>query len=51
MQTRAFCVNGLSALNGLPLELRLISRTFSDTVYNRLKTVPFDRAGVESVSE
>jgi len=44
MQTRAFCVNGPSIWNGLPLELRLLSRRLSDTFCNRLKTVPFDRA-------
>jgi len=38
MQTRAFCVNGPSVLNGLPLEFRLISRTLADTLHNRLKT-------------
>src|SRR6218665_3500461 len=52
MQTRAFCVNGPSIWNGLPLELRLIHvcRRFCDTFCNRLKTVPFDRAGVGSAS-
>jgi len=51
MQFRAFWVNGPSVWNGLPLELRLLSRTFSDTFYRRLKTVLFDRAGVGSASE
>ena len=51
MQARAFCVNGLSVWNGLPLELHLLSRTLSDTFYRRLKTVLFDRAGVGSASE
>jgi len=50
MQTRAFCVNGPSVWYGLSLELRLISRTLSDTFYNRLKTVLFERAGVGSAS-
>ena len=31
MQVRAFCINGLSVWNGLPLQLRLLSRTLSDT--------------------
>src|SRR6218665_549600 len=51
MQVRAFCVNGPSVWNGLPLELRLLSRMLSDTFYRHLKTVLFDRAGVESASE
>ena len=38
-------------INGFPLELRLLSRTLSDTFYRRLKTVLFDRAGVGSASE
>ena len=37
MQVRAFCVNGPSVWNGLHLELRLLSRTLSDTFYLRLK--------------
>ena len=51
MQARPFCVNGLSVWNGFTLELRLLSRTHSDTFYRRLKTVLFDRAGVGSASE
>jgi len=51
MQVRAFCVNGPSVRYGLPLELRLLSGTLSDTFYRRLKTVLFDRAGVGSASE
>jgi len=39
MLVRAFCVNCPSVWNGLPLELRLLSRTLSDTFYCRLKTV------------
>jgi len=51
VQARAFCVNGPSVWNALPLELRLLSRMPSDTFYNRLKTVHFGRAGVGSASE
>ena len=51
MEVRAFCVNGPSVWNGLPLELRLLSRTLSDTFYRRPKTVLFDRAGVGSTCE
>ena len=51
IQVRAFCVNGPSVWNGLPLELLLLSRTLSDTFHHRLKTVLFDRAGVGSTSE
>src|SRR6218665_2376241 len=46
MQARAFCVNGPSVWNGLPLEWRLLSRTLSDTFYHRLKTVDFECAEV-----
>jgi len=46
MQVRAFCVNGPSVWNGLPLELRFLNRTISDTLHRRLKTVLFDHAGV-----
>ena len=35
-QARTFCVNGPSVWNGLPLELRLLSRTLSNTLYNHL---------------
>jgi len=45
MQVRALCVNGL------PLELRLLSRTLSDIFYCHLKTVLFGHAGVGSASE
>ena len=41
MQARAFCVNDPSVWNSLPLELRLLSRTLSDTFFNRLKTALF----------
>ena len=51
MQRRAFSVVGPVVWNGLPLELRLLPRSLSDTFYNRLKTVLFDRAGVGSTSE
>ena len=45
------CVNGPSVWIGLHLDLRLLSRTLSDTFYNWLKTVLFDGAGVGSASE
>jgi len=51
MQARAFCVNGPSVWSGLPLELLLLSRTLTNTFYNRLKTVLFDGAGVGSAIE
>jgi len=51
MQARTFCVNGPAVWNGLPLDLRLLSGTFSDTFYNRLKTTLVDRAGVGSAFE
>ena len=51
MQRRAFSVVGSVVWNGLPLEFRLLPRTLSDTFYNRLKTILFDRAGVGSTSE
>ena len=51
MQSRAFSVVGPVVWNGLPLELRLLPRSLSDTFYNRLKTVLFGRAGVGSTSE
>ena len=35
----------------LPPALRLLPRTISDTFYNQLKTVLFDRAGTGSTSE
>src|SRR6218665_3065799 len=43
MQVCAFCVNGPLVWNGLPLELRLLTRTLSATLYRRLKTILFDR--------
>src|SRR6218665_164771 len=54
MQSRACSVVGLVAptvWNSLPPALRLLPRTLSDTFYNQLKTVLFDRAGVGSTSE
>ena len=50
-QTRAFSVVGPSALNGLPLALRLLPRVHSDAFYSSLKTLPFSRARVGSASE
>ena len=37
MQVRLFCVNGPSVWNGLPLQLRLVSKTLR-TFYRHLKT-------------
>jgi hypothetical protein len=39
MLSSAFSVVGPVVWNGLPLELRLLPRSLSDTFYNRLKTV------------
>src|SRR6218665_3356490 len=47
---RLFCC-GPTVWNSLPPALRLLPRTLSDTFYNHLKTVLFDRAGVGSTSE
>ena len=41
MQSRASSVVGPSVWIGLPLELRLLPRSLSDTFYRRLKTVLF----------
>ena len=46
MQSRAFSVVGPVVWNGLPLELRLLPRSLSDTFYNRLKQ--FSLAVLES---
>ena len=50
-QNRAFSVVGPLTWNGLPLELRLLPRTYSSVFFSRLKTVLFSRAGVGSASE
>ena len=51
MQSRACSVVAPAVWNSLPPAMRLLSRTLSDTFYNQLKTVLFDRAGVGSTSE
>ena len=51
IQSRACSVVAPTVWNGLPPALRLLPRTLSDTFYNQLKTVLFDRAGVGSTSE
>jgi hypothetical protein len=50
-QNRAFSVVGRLVWNGLPLELRLLPRTFSSMFFSHLKSVLFVRAGVGSASE
>src|SRR6218665_378747 len=49
-EPRWFC-GGPTLWNGLPLVLRLLPRTLSDTFDNQLKTAYFDCAGVGSTSE
>src|SRR6218665_3652644 len=51
MQSRACSVVALTVWNSLPPALRLLPRTLSDTFYNQLNTVLFDRAGAGSTSE
>src|SRR6218665_1511639 len=51
MQSRACSVVAPTVWNSLPSALRFLPRTLSDTFYNQLKTVLFDRAGVGSTSE
>ena len=50
-QNRAFSVVGPSTWNGLPLVLRSLPRTPSQTFLSQLKMVLFGRAGVGSASE
>ena len=50
-QNRAFSVVGPLIWNCLPLTLRLLPRTPSQTFFSHLKTVLFDRVGVGSASE
>src|SRR6218665_1840342 len=50
-QKRAFAVAGPSIWNGLPLSLRSLPRTFSQTFLSQLKAVLFGRVGVGSASE
>ena len=50
-QNRAFSVVGPLIWNSLPLTLRLLPRTPSQTFFSHLKTVLFDRAGIGSASE
>src|SRR6218665_2953543 len=38
--------DGLNDMECRPLTQRLLPRRFTNTFYNHLKTVPFDRAGV-----
>src|SRR6218665_2755060 len=47
-QKRAF---GLSIWNGLPLSIRSLPRTLSQTFLSQLKAVLFSRVGVGSASE
>src|SRR6218665_324417 len=51
MQSRACSVVAQTVWNSLPPALRLLPKTLSDTFYNQLKTVLFDRAGVGNTSE
>jgi len=51
MQKRAFAVAGLSILNGLPLPIHLLLRTFSQAFLTQLKVALFGCAGVGSASE
>src|SRR6218665_462781 len=51
MQSRAFSMIGPLVWNGLPLALRSLPRIFSQKFLQQLKTILFDRAGVESASE
>src|SRR6218665_3142941 len=50
-QKRAFAVVGPSIWNGLPLSIRSLPRTFSQTFLSQLKAVLFGRVRVGSASE
>ena len=50
-QKRAFAVSGPSIWNGLPLSIRSLPRTLSQTFLSQLKAVLFGRVGVGSASE
>src|SRR6218665_972781 len=50
-QKRAFAVAGPSIWNGLPLSIRSLPRTLSQTFLSQLKAVLFGRVGVGSASE
>src|SRR6218665_2478092 len=50
-QKRAFAVVGPSMWNGLPLSIRSLPRTLSQTFFSQLKAVLFGRVGVGSASE
>src|SRR6218665_542279 len=50
-QKRAFVVAGPSFWKGLPLSIRSLPRTLSQTFLSQLKAVLFGRVGVESASE
>src|SRR6218665_4200196 len=51
MQSRAGSVVAPTVWNSLPPALHLLPRTLSNTLYNQMKTVLFDRAGDGSTSE
>src|SRR6218665_919352 len=51
IQSRACSVVAPTVWNCHPPAPRLLPRTLSDTFYNQLKTILFDRAGVGSTSE
>ena len=51
VQKRAFAVAGHLIMNGLPLSIRSLPRTFSQAFLSQLKVVLFGRAGVRSSSE
>ena len=50
-QNRAFSAAGPYIWNGLPFELRSLSRDFSSSFYSLLKTFLFARAWAGSASE
>src|SRR6218665_813753 len=50
-QKRAFAVAGPSIWNSLPLSIRSLPRTLSQTFLSQLKAVLFGRVGVGSASE
>src|SRR6218665_219308 len=50
-QKRAFAVAGPSIWNGLPLSMRSLPRTLSQTFLSQLKAVLFGRVWVGSASE
>ena len=48
---RSLCVAGPSIWNGLPVSIRSLPRTLSQTFLSQLKAVLFGRVGVGSASE